>query len=78
MNVTSLNSNTAPAPFGGSRLLKASEVQHLLGYTNKGAFFAAVRAAGVPFIKFNQRRILFEEAAVQAWLDSRTVGGLSR
>jgi hypothetical protein len=56
------------------RLLASSEVKALLGYTDTGSFWSAVRAAGVPFIKFNSRRIYFEEAALKAWLDSKTVG----
>jgi hypothetical protein len=60
---------------GGLRLLQSHQVRDLLGYTDVGAFWAAVRRAGVPHIRINRRRIVFEEAAVMAWLKSRTVGG---
>ncbi len=58
----------------GMRLLRSHEVKALLGYTDTGSFWAAVRAAGVPFIRMNARRIYFEEAALKAWLESKTVG----
>ena len=69
-----LPANTAPI-LGGLRLLRSCEVKSLLGYGDTGAFWAAVRAAGIPHIRINPRRIVFEEAAVKAWLESRTVGG---
>lgn len=64
-----------PAPFGGTRFLTANQLMPILGYTDRGAFWSGVRAAGLPFVKFNERKILFEEKAVQAWLNSRRVGG---
>lgn len=67
-------SDTA-APFGGTRFLTAKQVMPVLGYTDVGAFWSAVRAAGIPFVRFNARKILFEEKAVEAWIASRTVGG---
>ena len=63
------------APFGGARFLSANQLRPAMGYSDRAAFWSAVRAAGVPFIKINQRKILFEERAVAAWLDSRRVGG---
>ncbi len=45
----------------------------LLGYADRAAFWVAVKAAGIPFIRINPRRCLFDEATVQAWLRSRTV-----
>ena len=63
------------APLANRRLLKSEVVKELLGYKGNPQFWVAVRAAGVPFIRINRRRILFDEAAVNAWLDSRTVGG---
>ena len=71
----STNPSSVAAPFGGARFLTAKQVMPLFGYSDVGSFWSACRAAGVPFIKFNQRKILFEEKAVQAWLDSRRVGG---
>ena len=69
------NNSLAAAPtLGGARFLTAKEVKPLLGYTDTAAFWHAVRRAGIPFIRINRRRIIFEESALRAWLDSRTVG----
>ncbi len=46
----------------------------LLAYSDPSTAWKAVRKAGVPFIRINPRRILFEESQVRAWLDRRTVG----
>ena len=67
-------SYTASPILGGMRLLQSHEVKALLGYTDTGAFWAAVRAAGIPHIRINARRIVFEEATLKGWLTSRTVG----
>ena len=64
----------ASAPFDGARFLTAAQVMPLLGYSDRSAFWCAVKAAGIPFIRINARRCLFEESAVRAWLDARTVG----
>jgi transposase len=50
---------------------------HRLGYSNRGAFWAFVHAAGVPYIKLNARTARFDEQALEAWLKRRTVGGAS-
>jgi len=55
-------------------LLSAREVQRHFGYTNSTAFFAFVRRAGVPCVRLNPRRIMFEPKAVEAWLRKRAVG----
>jgi predicted DNA-binding transcriptional regulator AlpA len=59
------------------RYLKSGEVMRALGYSDRPAFWAAIKAAGIPFIRVNSRRCLFDEAAVLAWLDERTIGGRS-
>jgi predicted DNA-binding transcriptional regulator AlpA len=73
---------SAPLPaapiIGGLRLLQSSEVKKLFGYTNTSSFWAAVRKAGIPHIRINPRRIVFEEAAVRAWIESKTVGRRAR
>ena len=74
---TDLTKTPAVAVFGGSRFISARQLMPSLGYSDRGAFFAAVRAAGVPFIVFNKRKILFDESAVAAWLAARRVGGQS-
>jgi predicted DNA-binding transcriptional regulator AlpA len=63
-----------PPPLGGLRLLQSHEVMALFGYRDRGAFWSEVRRAAVPHVRFNARRICFEEAAVRAWLESKTVG----
>jgi hypothetical protein len=49
-----------------------------LAYTDKSGFWTAVKSAGIPHIRVNSRKILFEEKAVNAWLKSRTVGFIPR
>ena|GEM_PF-1039995 len=65
---------SAAAPLGGARFLTAKQVMPLLSYSDCSGFWQAVKGAGIPFIRINARRCLFEESAVRAWLDSRTVG----
>jgi predicted DNA-binding transcriptional regulator AlpA len=74
--MTSAKSRSAalPAPLGGARFLSSKEVMKLLGYSDLSGFWAAVRTAGIPFIKVTPRRFLFEENSLRAWLKSRTVG----
>lgn len=56
------------------RFLKGSDVMAALGYTNRAAFWEFVRAEGVPHIRLNARRIIFEEAALADWLQRRSSG----
>ena len=62
-------------PLSDTRFLKSDQVRRMLGYSDSAAFWRAIREAGIPFVKITARRFMFEEAAVRAWLDSRTVGG---
>lgn len=57
------------------RLLKSSEAMRWLNYDNPMAFLRFVRSAGVPHIRLNARRIMFDEAQLNDWLARRTVGG---
>ena len=43
---------------------------------DRSNFWQFVHRAGVPHIKAGPRKILFEEQAVRAWLDRRTVGSV--
>lgn len=61
-----------------SRYAKPQEVMQSLGYTDRGAFWNFVRRSGVPHVRLNQRRILFERTALDAWLSVRSVGGGTR
>lgn len=54
--------------------LSPVEVQKLLGYANRNAFWRGVRTARIPFIKINSRKTVFDQNALNAWLRSRTVG----
>lgn len=71
-------SQSAPAPLDGARFMSPASVMKMLNYSDRSAFWAACHAASIPFIRINQRRCVFEESAVRAWLDSRTVGMRSR
>lgn len=53
-------------------LLTSSAVMALFGYRNRSAFWDFVRRDGVPHIRFNQRRIMFEEQALNDWLARRS------
>jgi predicted DNA-binding transcriptional regulator AlpA len=62
------------APLVGARLLKADEVMVLTGHRDRSAFWQWVRRNGVPFLRLGPKSLRFEEAALRAWLDSRSVG----
>jgi hypothetical protein len=47
----------------------------IFGYQNRSAFWDFVRRDGVPHIRFNPRRIMFEEAALTDWLVRRSSRG---
>ncbi len=55
-------------------LRSAAEVQHLLGYRSRPAFWSFVKKAGLPCIRINSRRIMFQQDAIEGWLRRRTVG----
>lgn len=56
------------------RNLTKKEVMALTGHTDEKAFLAFVHRVGFPHIKINPRLLMFPPAAVQDWLDRRTVG----
>ena len=59
----------------GRRLLKSSVVMALLGYQNRSSFWEFVRRDGVPHIRLNRRRIMFEEQSLTDWLARRSSNG---
>ena len=61
-----------PVPLATRNLLKSSVVMAIFGYQNRSAFWDFVRRDGVPHIRFNPRRIMFEEAALNDWLAHRS------
>ena len=62
-------------PLKDRRLITSQELARILGYSSRPAFWEAVRRAGIPFIRINARRFMFDEAEVEAWLEKRKVGG---
>jgi hypothetical protein len=65
---------TSSPPLNGTRFLKSSVVMTALGYRNRCAFWEFVRRQGVPHVRLNARRILFDEQALADWLNSRSAG----
>lgn len=59
--------------FGGRRFLKSGAVMDLLGYQDRASFWDFVRRSGVPHVRLNARRILFEEQALSDWIRRRRV-----
>jgi predicted DNA-binding transcriptional regulator AlpA len=59
--------------FGGKRFLKSGVVMELLGYQSRASFWDFVRRSGVPHVRLNARRILFEEQALLDWIRRRSV-----
>ena len=54
------------------RLLKSAEVMVAFGYHNRAAFWEFVKRSGVPHIRFNARRIMFDELALAEWIAKRS------
>ena len=57
------------------KLLEPDEVAPFFGYKNRVSFLRMVRESGVPHIRLNERRVMFDPEAVNGWLRDRTVGG---
>jgi hypothetical protein len=62
------------APLTEARFLKPSEVMRLIRIEDRANFWAIVHRAGLPHVRFSERKILFEESAVRAFIDARTIG----
>lgn len=77
MNTTS-QASAAAAPLAGVRLLKAQDVMAFTGHTDKSAFWQWAKRNSLPFIRLGGKTLRFEENAVKAWLDQRTVGQKGR
>jgi len=56
----------------GRCFLKSSAVMEMLGYKNRASFWDFVRRSGVPHVRLNQRRIMFDEIALADWLARRS------
>ena len=67
-------SKDPPAPFGSRNLLKSAVVMRKFAYKDRSAFWDFVYREGVPHIRFNARRIMFDEGALNDWLHRRSSG----
>lgn len=63
-----------PPPRFADQFMSGTEVMALLGYRDRGSFWFFVRSRGVPHIVLNQRKIVFDRRALNAWLARRAVG----
>lgn len=57
------------------RFLLSKVVMAMFGYTNRSSFHQWVRNAGVPCVRLNARKLVFDEAALNAWIESRSSTG---
>ncbi len=65
---------TNTQPLAGAKFLGKEIVKPITGHKDDSAFWQFVHRNGVPFVRLGARRIVFEESALRAWLDSRSVG----
>lgn len=56
------------------RLRTTKEMTAYFGYANSESFLDYAKKNGMPRIRLNARRIMFDPVAVQAWMDKRTIG----
>lgn len=56
----------------GNALLKSADVMAYFGYRNRCSFWDFVRRHGVPHVRLNARRIMFEEQALTDWIARRS------
>lgn len=56
------------------RPLTAREVMPLLGYRSRSVFWSAVHREGIPYLRVSSRKIVFPRAALESWINHRTVG----
>ncbi len=59
----------------GRQLVDSTTMMARFSYRSRDAWWEFVRAQGIPHIRLNARRIMFDPAQVDAWLEKRTVGG---
>ena len=63
-----------PLQLAATRLYSAHEIRSLFGYRSASAFWDFVKSSGLPHIRLNARRIVFDRAAVEDWLRQHAVG----
>jgi hypothetical protein len=61
-------------PLDGRRFATSSAVMGLFGYGSRAAFHQFVKASGVPCLRLNSRRFMFDEAQLQDWIAKRSTG----
>lgn len=54
------------------QLLTSAVVRARWGYKDRASFWSFVRSAGVPHIRLNARRIMFDENQLADWLAKRS------
>ena len=64
----------AALPIKELRLRTTKEMMDYFGYSDADSFLDFVKRSGLPRIRLNSRRIMFDPIAVQAWVDRRTIG----
>ena len=68
--------DSVPDLQASSPLLTSAAVMVRLGYKNRSSFWQFIKSSGVPHIRLNQRRIMFDPRALNAWLDRRSIGSV--
>lgn len=58
------------------QLTEPKIIMRRLGYTNRASFWDFVHKSGLPFYRINARKFMFDSGEVNAWLESRKVGGV--
>jgi hypothetical protein len=58
-----------------SALLASKAVMYAFGYKDRSSFWQFVKTKGVPHIRFNSRRIMFDPQALNDWLSRRSSNG---
>lgn len=59
-------------PLNGRRYLPSRTVMEMLNYRNRASFHEWIKSSGVPHTRLNARKIVFDESALSAWLETRT------
>lgn len=74
LNALGVSNEKLRGPLSEAKFLQTSEVMKLLRFSDRASFWHTARTAGIPFIRVNARRALWEESAVRDWLNRRSVG----
>lgn len=70
MQTTQTTSPTDPHFF------KSDQVMTMLGYSDRSSFWQAVRQSGIPYVRVNARRCIFDREQLMAWIQRRSVGAV--